>query len=82
MSQADATRFVEMVREDRSVVEKVIGLPAPTALNKNDLVKIGADPGLKFSLDELHNAVGAYLTQHATEINSQDLDYLKAAAGC
>ena len=82
MSQSDATRFVEMVREDRNVVTKVIGTPAPTQLNKNDLVKIGSDLGLNFTLDELHNAVGAYLMQHAAELNSADAEYLEAAAGC
>jgi hypothetical protein len=82
MSQLDATGFLEVVRKDRTVVEKVIGLPSPTQLNKDDIVKIGADMGYHFSLDELHDAVGTYLMQHASELNTADLDYLKAAGGC
>ena len=81
MATSDATRFLEVVRQDRSIVEKVI-IPNPSAVNGDDIVKIGADLGYHFNADELNFAVSAYLVQHAAELNSGDLDYLKAASGC
>ncbi len=79
MSLEQATQFIQLVRDDKALAERLRSGKKPTELSAQDIVNVAAEMGYVFTTDEFQQAVGTFMMQSAAELNPEDLEYVKAA---